>query len=276
MVDARIDEDLVFLVVGLQRLLESRNAGIHALVEPGIVQQQRRLDLRHVGSRRLRAVIGDGSLQVRRLHGDPVDHAAAPAEADRAGLAVTARRLPEDAQGRFDVMRGLIRVQLGDHVAGLVLVGRRAAIRRQQIDRVGCEAFESEPAHNVLDVRIEAAVLVNDDHRGVLRIAFGARHVGGDVRRRSVEVDGVGDEARVVRRHSVGAGVIVLQERQQRQRRGGRPGNRTQPFEELAAVEPAMCKFVVEVDDALVHAGLSNHLPISPAAHSRLPRAEGA
>src|SRR6185503_907006 len=53
------------------------------------------------------------------------------------------------------------------------------------------------------------------------------------------------------------------QERQQRQRRGGRPGKCAQPLEELAAVERAVCKFVVEVDDALVHAALPESSPYS-------------
>ena len=50
---ARIDVDRVFLVVGLQRRLVGRDAGVHALVLLGVVQQQRRLDLRHLVGRHL-------------------------------------------------------------------------------------------------------------------------------------------------------------------------------------------------------------------------------
>jgi len=83
-VDVRIDVNREALVVGLERGLIGGNTGIDALVEPGVVQQQRRLDRPHLVRRRLQAVVSDRGLELGRKHGDAVDHASAPAEADRA------------------------------------------------------------------------------------------------------------------------------------------------------------------------------------------------
>jgi hypothetical protein len=53
--------------IRLERLLIGGNARIDALVEPGIVQQERGFDARHVLRCRLAAVEGDGGSQLRGM-----------------------------------------------------------------------------------------------------------------------------------------------------------------------------------------------------------------
>jgi len=67
----------------------------------------------------------------------------------------------------------LLAVGLGVEVAGLVLVGRRPAVDREQIGRECEEALGRIPPRHVLDVRVEAAVLVDDHDRGTLALVLG-------------------------------------------------------------------------------------------------------
>src|SRR3546814_2630372 len=67
---------------------------------------------------------------------------------------------------------------MADHLARLVLVGGRAAGRRQEVDSQGDETLQRHAPDDVLDVRVEAAVLVDDQHRRQpAHVAGGARHV---------------------------------------------------------------------------------------------------
>src|SRR5207249_10560086 len=59
-VGAGVHELLVLDVVRLQRLLEVWPSGVDAVVEPAIVNEQRRLDLRHVFRLRLASVVRRG------------------------------------------------------------------------------------------------------------------------------------------------------------------------------------------------------------------------
>ena len=80
-----------------------------------------------------------------------------------------------------DAMRGLLGIERADHVARLVLIRRRAAERREHVDGVGQEAFEREAPRDVLYVRIEPAVLVDDDHRRTFVVRLEPRQIAGDV-----------------------------------------------------------------------------------------------
>src|SRR5215470_17601941 len=64
---AGIDVLGVFLVVGLERGLEVRDALVDVVVVLGILQKQRRLDRRNLVGGRLRAVIGDAGREVRTV-----------------------------------------------------------------------------------------------------------------------------------------------------------------------------------------------------------------
>ena len=137
-------------------------------------------------------------------------------------------------------------------LARRVLAGGRAADERQQIDRVGEIAFDREPARDVLEVRIEPAVLVDDEDDRALALGLGAREVAVDLALGRVVGEALGRQPRVVGRDDRGLRVVVLQQRQQRGGGRGRAGELGQAVEEFAAVHAAMGEAVVEIDDFLV------------------------
>jgi hypothetical protein len=83
--------------------------------------------------------------------------------------------LGEKWHGGGDLLRGHVEVQCWKHIARLVFIGRRAALRRQHVDGEREITFKCNAARNVLDVRIESAVFVNDDDRGALTFGFRPR-----------------------------------------------------------------------------------------------------
>ena len=220
------------------------------------MQQQRRVDGGDLVGRHLQPVVDNAGLQIGRQHRDAIDDAAAPAEADNADLAGGFHVLLQERHGGCDAARGVAGIERADHVAGLVLIGRRAAERREHIDRQAEEAFERDAARDVLDVRIETAVLVDDDDGRAFALRFEPRQSAADARAGRVIRYRVDGEPRIVGRDHRGAGVIVLQQRQQRQRRRARSGDLGQPVEEVAAVDAAMREAVVKVDNALIHGRL--------------------
>ena len=74
-------------------------------------------------------------------------------------------------------------LQLADHLAALVLVGRRAAHRREVIEAEREESLGSHAPGDVLDVRIESAVLVYHDHGRQLAAGFGLDQITLEARR---------------------------------------------------------------------------------------------
>ena len=109
-------------------------------------------------------------------------HAAAPAEAGGADLAVAVGVRLEETHGGHRVGDRARPVQLADHVAALVLVFRRAARPAQEVRPERQEAFERHAPRDVLDMRHKPAVLVDDDDGGQLARGIGrpgqiARHL---------------------------------------------------------------------------------------------------
>src|SRR5216683_1225294 len=84
---AGINVEAVALVAGLERRFEGRDALVDVLIHLGIMQQQRRLDVRHLLGGRLSSVIRSRRRDVRAVGGEPVDDAAAEAEPDGSDLA---------------------------------------------------------------------------------------------------------------------------------------------------------------------------------------------
>ena len=240
-------------VVRLQRRLIGRDAGIHAFVVLGIVQHQRGLDLRHVGGRDLPSVIGDAGVELAARDREPVDHQPAEAEADRADLPGRLAVLFEERHARDQRGDRVVLVHLRMQRARLVLARRRPADQRQQVDRIGEKAFEREAPCHVFQVRVEAAVLVNDQHDRALALLLRTRQVAVDPALGGVVGEALGRKPRVIVRHDRGLRIVVLQQRQQRRAGRGRAGELGQAVEELPAADAAMGEAVVERDDALVH-----------------------
>ena len=63
-----------------------------------------------------------------------------------------------------EILVALFRVELGEELRRLFLVARIAAQRRQRVRRERDEVLDRKPARDILDVRIEAAVLVDHQH----------------------------------------------------------------------------------------------------------------
>src|SRR5258706_14471339 len=89
-----------------------------------------------------RPIISPRRIEVLAVHRQPVDHAAAEAIADRADLAGRFRMLLQERHGR-DRYADVLAVDLfGEQLDRLLVVGWRAAGRREQIGGEHQEAFQ--------------------------------------------------------------------------------------------------------------------------------------
>ena len=253
MLDAVIDVDRVLLAGLLQRCLVGIDAGVDALVEPGIVEQKRRLDLGDILRLGLPAVIGHRSIEIGRIDGQIVDHPAAPAEADHPDLAIgTAVRL-EVVDHRHSFGDRLLHAELFEHRPGLILVGRRAAERRQKIRRQDDEALERHAPCDVADVVVQAAVFMDHDHRRQLAGRGGGTHQIAFDRTAVLAGDRhlLGLQPAVVRRHDRCARKVGGKQGRDCRRSGGRTGELGEVVHEPAAIEGEMRIFVISVDHRL-------------------------
>jgi hypothetical protein len=73
---------------------------------------------------------------------------------------------------RNEIFSRLGLLELAEQFARLVLVAGIAAEREQRVRRERDEVVERQPARDVFDVRIEAAILVHHEHRRQLAFAF--------------------------------------------------------------------------------------------------------
>ena len=129
-------------------------------------------------------------------------------------------------------------------------------IAANDIERIDAEreiACKRGAPRHVADMRVEAAIFVNH-HEGR---AFG-RALRGDeiacqsgIRARHGEGRIIG-EARIIRFHGLGAGVIILENGQQGCRRRRGAGEAGQPLHEGTAIHAAMGEAVVKLDDRTV------------------------
>ena len=72
----------------------------------------------------------------------------------------------EEGYGRNRIVDRLLAIQSADHFARLVLIGRRSARRREEIRCQSHETLQRHATGDIADMRIEAAVLVDDDDGG--------------------------------------------------------------------------------------------------------------
>ena len=163
---------------GLERGLVGRPGGVDALVGIGKDHQHLGLDARDLVDGRRAAVKGHPGQQLGHARGQHVDDAAAKAEAHRAQAAVAACDAARLGRCSDKVLAGLAGVELAKQLARLVLVARVAAQREQRVRRHGDELLQRQAARNVLDVRVEAAVLVHHQHH---RQRTGGLRRAGDV-----------------------------------------------------------------------------------------------
>src|SRR5688500_17517745 len=161
---------LVFLLVLLERFLISRPAGIDALIDFREMQQQRRSDRRHFFRRRLRTIEWTAGGELGSAHRHHVGNPAAETEADYSYLAAAIGVCLQVVVGLYKVFQHLAAITLGLQFLALLIVARITAERSQRIRRQCHVPGDTEAARDILDIRIQAAVLVHDYHARQLLI----------------------------------------------------------------------------------------------------------
>ncbi len=272
MVDAVIDEDLVVDAGGFQRRLVVLDAGVDAFVEAGIVQHQRSLDFRHVLRRRLPSVEGHGGREFGNGHRGCVADAATIAEADDANPAGRAFMRHQEIDGGEEIVHQLHRVDGLLQLAALVVVAGIAADACQPVGGQREVASLAKPPRDILDIGVEAAILVHDDHCG--QLAGG----GGGAGEQSVHVamtlrrgigDPLGSDRGIVGRHLLGERIIGAHLAQDRG--GGQAAHGIFPgaVEKFALGDLAMRVEVIELEQ------FRGEVPGGQSGHGLPPVMEG-
>ena len=135
-----------------------------------MVDEDGGLDFRHVfrlgrGAVERRSRRQIRSQQIRQV----VGHAAAEAKAGRGDLSAAVRTRLQPPSRSDEILGPLGGIDLAEQLAALEVVARIAAHRRQRIRREGHEILQGKASRHVLGVRIEPAILVDDDDAGQLR-----------------------------------------------------------------------------------------------------------
>ena len=173
-------------------------------------------------------------------------------------LPVQSGRLLSHAAAGDEILADLLLVELGEQLARLVLVARIAAERRQRVGREGHEALERDATSDVLDVRIQPAVLVHHQDAGELAGGRGgpdqvATHLPLAPGRRVL--DHAGLEALVVLRDLLGLGEARAERIEEHRGGHAADGVLGRALEEAAAVDVAVHVLVEEVQEFLVEIG---------------------
>jgi hypothetical protein len=161
----------------------------------------------------------------------------------------------EELGPRDEILRHLVAVAFRLHGAALVVVPRVASQRAQRVGGQGQEPLDRQPPRDVLDVRVQAAILVDDEDRRELRV-IGLRAgeetpdlpaaFGRPVR------DVFGADPGVVGRDLLRECVVRAEPLEQRLGRHAahREGGRT--TDEVATAQSAVRVVVVEVEQLLI------------------------
>jgi len=177
-----------------------------------------------------------------------------------------APELGEIGEARLGIGCRQRRVEIGEHVARLVLVLGRAAERRQEVRRQRDKTFQCHTARHVTNMRIEATVFVDDDDAAEL--------AGRILRTDEIPLHlalaaGVGDilafHPVVVGGDDLGTRLVGGKQRRDGGGSSGRARKLRQLFHEAPTIERQMRIFVIGVDHRLRHDGLVRaHGPVLP------------
>ena len=240
----------------LERGLVVGPHGVDARVVARVDDEEGGLDPADVLARGRGAVEGHAGLQVGpELHREAVGHAAAPAEAGGAELPVRGPVGLEVARAVDHVLVEARRLEAPLQRAAVVVVAGVAADRRQSVRRQGEEAGDAGAPCDVLDVRVQAAVLVDDDHGRERPVArrlhqVPAHRPGRAARRVVLHV--VRRDAGVGERDRLRLGVARHERLRHPEGGDAADGERGATAQELPAVDVAVAVLVVEVEDARV------------------------
>jgi hypothetical protein len=169
-VNVRIHVRRVGLAIGFQGRFISRPAVIGALIKTRILQQQRRLYVGNLLRFRLAPVIGYGGGQIGISNGHGIGDAATVTETDDTNFSGGRIMVTQKLEGREEIFPQLTAIQFFLHIAANIVGARIAAGRRQAFRSEGDEAGNGNATGNILDIGIEASILVhNDDSRQLPR-----------------------------------------------------------------------------------------------------------
>ncbi len=257
MAGARVHVQAVGNGLRVQRSAKLRNAGVDARIVARIVQQQGRTEAGDLlgaqgGSvkehRRIGRRVGHGALQ---------GHAAPVAESDAANAAIAILAGAQVTEPADHVGGDDCDVRATEPVSRCLLVDRRAAHVTEPVRGHRQVAGQRSAPGDVFDVRIQAPVLVDDQHPGHGPVVGrGPGNVRPHLRARARVADIGGAQPLILGVHLLSPGVVRFDEWQQGRRGRGAPGELRQPAQEGTARHAAVNVVVVEVDDALIHEGI--------------------
>ena len=243
-------------VVRLQGRLVLGPHRVDARVGVGVDDHHRRFDARHALGRSGRAVERHAGVHVAaQLDREAVGHAAAPAEPGRAEAAVGQRVPLEVARAVDHVLVELVGVEAALQGAAVVVVARIAPHRGQAVRGEGEEPGHRRAPRDVLDVRVQAAVLVDDQHRRKRPVAGRLHEIAAHLPRRAARrrVLDVGPRhPRVGERDGLRLRVARQQSLGHPEGRDAPDGHRRGAVEKLTPGDVAVAVLVVEVENARV------------------------
>jgi hypothetical protein len=172
---------------------------------------------------------------------------------DRAELAGAVRARLEPGRRGEEILLHLARVDLLEQRQPLLVVPGIAADRCQPVRGEGDEIGEGEPVRHVLDVRIEAAVLVDDEDGREPVVVGRPRQIAADasvpLRRR--DDDSLRPDPPVVGLNLDRPGVVGFEHLKKRRGRGACGRECLRPFQEGAAAHATIDIEVEEIEKLL-------------------------
>src|SRR5262249_54301008 len=119
--------------------------------------------------------------QIRPFRRKTIDYATAETKADNADVAIRFR-IAEHERHRCGRCGGhILRIGFGMQIARPIPVGRRTTGYRQEVGSKSKKALERKPPRDILDMRIETTIFMDDDSNGALALCFGSHQVAADL-----------------------------------------------------------------------------------------------
>ena len=145
--------------------------------------------------------------------------------------------------GGDEILARLRLVELAEQRARVVFVARITAQREQRVRRKRDEVFQRQTTRDVFDMRIQAAVLVNDQHHRQRLADLGRFHkiaARGAVTLRRGEFDVLRDQPRIVTGDFLRRGELRAERGEQPRRGAGADREARRADEEAATVDRAV------------------------------------
>src|ERR1700679_1423690 len=134
------------------------------------MDQYRRFDLRDVVLGRRGPVERHGGAQIgSQPDGQVIGYTAPVTEADGAHFSSAVGTRFQPRRGSYEIFEHLFAIDLAEQLAAFVVVTGIAAKRSKTIGRKRHKVVQGKPPRDVLDIWIEASILVDDDYAAQFR-----------------------------------------------------------------------------------------------------------